>query len=157
VQIILNVFRRSHWSTCCPPPGLKASESSRESRWASGLCPGNTPRTPGSPPTIIATATGTGEAFDVGETFIGVPYDVGIAAAREVTTHAPAAVTTAQLALRWVIDQPGVTTVIPGARKPNRRAPTPLSPPSTLAPPEVHEALATLYDSRIRQYVQSHW
>ena len=47
-----------------------------------------------------------GEAFDVGETFSGVPFDVGVAAAREVREIAGDA-PTAAFALRWVIDQPG--------------------------------------------------
>jgi hypothetical protein len=56
-----------------------------------------------------------GEAFDVGETFSGVDYGTGLAAAEEFAALAVEGVTPAQLALRWVIDQPGVTTVIPGA------------------------------------------
>src|SRR3954451_6468005 len=57
-----------------------------------------------------------GEAFDVGETFAGVDFETGVAAAQEFAALAPEGVTPAQLALRWIIDQPGVTTVIPGAR-----------------------------------------
>src|SRR5581483_4753767 len=60
-----------------------------------------------------------GEAFDVGETFSGVPFDVGVAAARELGPLA-GDVPLAQFALRWVIDQPGVSTVIPGARNPDQ-------------------------------------
>src|SRR6185437_7220909 len=55
-----------------------------------------------------------GEAFDVGETFAGVDYDTGVAAAQEFARLAPD--NPAGLALRWIIDQPGVTSVIPGAR-----------------------------------------
>ncbi len=57
----------------------------------------------------------SGEAFDVGETFAGVPYEIGVAAAQELATCAPADQTPAQAALRWLIDQSGVSTVIPGA------------------------------------------
>ena len=52
----------------------------------------------------------------MGETFAGVPFEVGVAAAREVAALTPDGATTAQLALRWVVDQPGVSVVIPGAR-----------------------------------------
>jgi len=52
----------------------------------------------------------------VGETFAGVPYEVGLEAVRELAGVVPPGVATAQFALRWIIDQPGVTTVIPGAR-----------------------------------------
>src|SRR4029453_870732 len=42
-----------------------------------------------------------GAAFDVGETFSGVPYALGVQAAREVAAIAPPGITPAQLALRW--------------------------------------------------------
>jgi aryl-alcohol dehydrogenase-like predicted oxidoreductase len=56
-----------------------------------------------------------GEAFDVGETFSGVDFDTGVEAAREFAALVPPGVSSAQLALRWIVDQPGVTAVIPGA------------------------------------------
>ena len=61
-----------------------------------------------------------GEAFDAGETFSGVDFDTGVDAAREFAALAPAGATPAQAALRWVIQQPGVSTVIPGARNPEQ-------------------------------------
>jgi aryl-alcohol dehydrogenase-like predicted oxidoreductase len=57
-----------------------------------------------------------GEAFDVGETFSGVPFDVGLEAVGELRGLLEGGMSLAQFALRWVIDQPGVSTVIPGAR-----------------------------------------
>ena len=57
-----------------------------------------------------------GEAFDQGETFAGIPYEIGLQAVRELAPIVPPGETIAQFALRWVIDQPGVSVVIPGAR-----------------------------------------
>jgi aryl-alcohol dehydrogenase-like predicted oxidoreductase len=57
-----------------------------------------------------------GEAFDVGETFSGVDYSTGLAAVRRLAPLVPEGVAMAQFALRWVLDQPGVSVVIPGAR-----------------------------------------
>ncbi len=57
-----------------------------------------------------------GEAFDVGETFSGVPFETGLEAVRRLAPLVPEGATMAQFALRWIIDQPGVSTVIPGAR-----------------------------------------
>ncbi len=98
-----------------------------------------------------------GEAFDVGETFAGVPYEVGVAAAAEVARLTPEGATTAQLALRWIVDQPGVTTVIPGASRPEQAranaAAAGLAPldATTLA------ALEAIYDERIREHVHRRW
>src|SRR2546423_5479386 len=65
-----------------------------------------------------------GESFDVGETFAGVPFEVGVQAARELelARHnvSDPGITLAQFALRRVIDQPGVSTVIPAARNPEQ-------------------------------------
>lgn len=86
-----------------------------------------------------------------------MPYEVGVAAAREVAALTPPSATTAQAALRWVIDQPGVSVVIPGARTPaqakaNARAAE--VPPLSA---ETLDALRDVYDERIREHVHSRW
>ena len=116
VQIILNVFRRKPLEQVLPAAGHQGVGIIARVPLASGLLSGKYDEDTRFGPDDHRSYNRQGEAFDVGETFSGVPYQVGVAAAREVTTHTPAGVTTAQLALRWVIDQPGVATVIPGAR-----------------------------------------
>jgi aryl-alcohol dehydrogenase-like predicted oxidoreductase len=98
-----------------------------------------------------------GEAFDVGETFAGVPFEVGVAAAREFAGLAPAGVTPVQLALRWIIDQPGVTTVIPGARSVEQvrgNVGAAQVPPLADA---LLGALRELYDRTARPHVHDRW
>ena len=58
----------------------------------------------------------TGAAFDVGETFSGVDFDLGLTAVKEFEERVPDGVTTAQAAIAWILAQDGVSTVIPGAR-----------------------------------------
>ena len=55
-----------------------------------------------------------------GETFSGVDFETGLEAVRRLAPHVPAGVTMAQWALRFVLDQPGVSVVIPGARNPDQ-------------------------------------
>ncbi|GHC46647.1 aldo/keto reductase [Neogemmobacter tilapiae] len=57
-----------------------------------------------------------GEAFDKGETFSGVPYDVALAAVEELRPLVPGGTTMAAFALRWCLMDPAVTVVIPGAK-----------------------------------------
>jgi aryl-alcohol dehydrogenase-like predicted oxidoreductase len=108
-----------------------------------------------------------GEAFDVGETFSGVDYPTGVQAAAEFTAiaaessaydgHAPAGTTTAQAALRWVIQQPGVTIVIPGARNTDQAR---QNAAAAALPPLSGEALArieSLYDKYFREQVHNLW
>ena len=97
-----------------------------------------------------------GETFDVGETFAGVPYDVGVQAAREFVEIAGDAVPSA-FALRWVIQQPGVTSVIPGASSVGQargNAAAAALPP--LTDTQLSD-LERLYDERIRAHVHDRW
>jgi len=61
-----------------------------------------------------------GEAFDVGETFSGVPYEVGLEAVDRLRPLVPEQSTMAQWALRWILMHPEVSVVIPGAKNPDQ-------------------------------------
>jgi aryl-alcohol dehydrogenase-like predicted oxidoreductase len=98
-----------------------------------------------------------GQAFDVGETFSGVPFEVGVRAAREVAEWTPEGATTAQLALRWLVDQPGITTAIPGARSPEQARANAAAASLPELGDEAQAALAAIYDERIKEHVQSRW
>ena len=116
MQIILNVFRRKPLEEVLP---LARADGRRDHRArAAGVGPavGKYDEHTQFADDDHRSYNRGGEAFDVGETFAGVPFEVGVAAAREVAALTPAGATTAQLALRWIIDQPGVSVVIPGAR-----------------------------------------
>jgi aryl-alcohol dehydrogenase-like predicted oxidoreductase len=98
-----------------------------------------------------------GEAFDVGETFSGVPYEVGLEAVRRLRPHVPEGFTMAQFALRWVVDQPGVTVVIPGARNPAQaRANAAVADLPALPEPAL-AAVREVYDDLIRPQVHDKW
>jgi aryl-alcohol dehydrogenase-like predicted oxidoreductase len=99
----------------------------------------------------------SGAAFDVGETFAGVPFEVGVAAARELSDVSDPGITLAQFALRWVIDQPGVSTVIPGARNPGQVTQNVAS--AALAPlrPDQLDGVRDVYDRLIRPHVHDRW
>ena len=98
-----------------------------------------------------------GESFDVGETFSGVPYEVGLDAVRELRELLDPGVTLAQFALRWVIDQPGVSTVIPGAR--NGAQAVQNAAAASLAPLDEAQlaAVRDIYDRLVRAHVHARW
>jgi aryl-alcohol dehydrogenase-like predicted oxidoreductase len=66
-------------------------------------------------------------------------------------------VTPAQFALRWVIDQPGVTTVIPGARNVEQARANAAAADVPPLSAEQQAAVRELYDRRIRELVHSRW
>jgi aryl-alcohol dehydrogenase-like predicted oxidoreductase len=98
-----------------------------------------------------------GEAFDVGETFSGVPFEVGLAAVRELRGVVPPGVAMAQFVLRWVIDQAGVSVVIPGARSPEQVAANAASAGLPPLSSDQRRGVAEVYDRHIRRHVHDRW
>jgi len=98
-----------------------------------------------------------GAAFDVGETFSGVPYEVGLEAVERLRPLVPEGVTLAQFALRWIVDQPGVTVVIPGARNADQAAAN--SAAADVAPlsAETQAEVRAVYDELVRPLVHDRW
>ncbi len=98
-----------------------------------------------------------GAAFDVGETFSGVDYATGVAAAREFTELVRDGVTTAEAALAWIIAQEGVSTVIPGARNPEQARANAAAAGVGPLPTAFHEGVRRLYDDRLRETIHPRW
>jgi aryl-alcohol dehydrogenase-like predicted oxidoreductase len=156
VQVILNVFRRKPLEELLPAAVRAGVGILARVPLASGLLTGKYDESTTFPADDHRTYNRHGEAFDVGETFAGVPFEVGVAAAREVREIAGDA-PTAAFALRWVIDQPGVTTVIPGARNVEQVRG---NVAAAELPPLTEGQLADLervYDERIRGHVHDRW
>jgi len=157
LQVIVNVFRQKPLEQLLPAAQAAGVGVLARVPLASGLLSGTYDETTRFGADDHRSFNRHGEAFDVGETFSGVPYDVGVAAAREVAAHALPGSTTAQTALRWVLDQPGVTAVIPGARSPEQAR---ANAAAAALPPLGADRLAALrevYDRRVREHVHSRW
>src|SRR4051794_12995966 len=157
VQIILNAFRRKPLERVLPAAQEAGVGIIARVPLASGLLTGKYDATTTFAADDHRSFNRNGEAFDVGETFSGVPYDVGVAAAQEVAALTPDGATTAQLALRWIVDQSGVSTVIPGAR--NAEQARGNAAAADLAPLDdaTLDAFARVYDDRIRTHVHDRW
>ena len=98
-----------------------------------------------------------GEAFDVGETFAGVPYEVGLAAVERIRPLVRGGATMAQVALRWILMFDPVTVVIPGARTAAQaRANAEAADLPWLSDSEM-AALKAIYDEDIKPHVHQRW
>jgi len=101
-----------------------------------------------------------GDAFDVGETFAGVPYEVGLDAADALAERAPATgddLSLPQLSLRWILDHDAVSTVIPGSTTPEHiRSNAAVSDLAPLGEAD-REAVADVYDESVREHVHQRW
>ena len=98
-----------------------------------------------------------GEAFDKGETFSGVPYDVALDVVEDIRRLMPGGLTMAQFALRWILMENAVSTVIPGARNAGQAAANSAASDFPALPAETMAALRTIYQDRIAPFVHQRW
>ncbi|NUR61150.1 MAG: aldo/keto reductase [Catenulispora sp.] len=148
VQLILNMLRLAPLEQVLPAAQEAGVGIIARVPLASGLLSGRYDEHTTFAPDDHRTYNRHGEAFDVGETFSGVPYNIGLQAVRRLAPLTPEGATMAQFALRWILDQPGVSVVIPGARsatqaQSNAAAATlpPLTNPALTAIRDVYEEL----------------
>ncbi|MFD2416048.1 aldo/keto reductase [Amycolatopsis pigmentata] len=157
VQIILNPFRLKPLERVLPAAARAGVGIIARVPLASGLLSGRYTKDTVFGPDDHRTFNRHGEAFDRGETFAGVDFATGVEAAAEFAELAGEGASPAQTALRWIIQQPGVTSVIPGARSPEQARANAAA--AELAPlsPSTLDAVADLYDRKIRPGVHQHW
>ncbi|MFI6481914.1 aldo/keto reductase [Nonomuraea sp. NPDC050663] len=157
VQIILNAFRLKPLERVLPAAVAAGTGVIARVPLASGLLSGRYDESTTFGPDDHRTYNRHGESFDVGETFSGVDFATGLEAVRRLAPLVPAGATMAQFALRWILDQRGVSVVIPGARNPEQAranaAATGLDP----LPEETLRAVSDVYDELIRPQVHDRW
>ncbi|MGH3417856.1 MAG: aldo/keto reductase [Actinocrinis sp.] len=157
VQIILNAFRLKPLERVLPAAREAGVGIIARVPLASGLLSGKYDANTTFAPQDHRNYNRHGEAFDVGETFSGVDFATGLEAVRRLAPLVSEGATTAQFALRWILDQPAVSVVIPGARNPQQArgnaAAADVPPLST----ETHNAVQAVYDELIRPQVHDRW
>jgi aryl-alcohol dehydrogenase-like predicted oxidoreductase len=157
VQIILNPFRLKPLEEVLPAAAEAGVGIIARVPLASGLLTGKYTRETVFPADDHRSYNRHGEAFDQGETFSGVDFETGLEAAAEFAALAPEGATPAQTALRWIIQQPGVTSVIPGARSVAQARANAEAAALPALPPAVLDGVRDLYDRRIRAQVHHRW
>ena len=110
-----------------------------------------------SRPTITAATTAPARAFDVGETFAGVPFEVGLEAVQELKRLLAPGQSLPQFALRWIIDQPGVSTVIPGARNPEQARANAAAAAADPLTTDQLDGVREVYDRLLAPVVHDRW
>ena len=157
VQIIFNIFRQR-------PTGLFFDAAKKRNvaiiarvPLASGLLTGKFKADSAFADSDHRKFNRHGEAFDIGETFSGVPFDVGLKAVERIRPLVGGDATMAQFALRWILMFDPVTVVIPGAKNAAqalanaRAADLPWLSDAEMA------ALKAIYDEDIRPHVHQRW
>jgi aryl-alcohol dehydrogenase-like predicted oxidoreductase len=161
VQIILNAFRRKPLDDVLPAARQAGVGIIARVPLASGLLSGRYTASTRFAENDHRNYNRHGESFDVGETFSGVDFETGLAAAAEfshqVAEHLGDSITPAQAALAWVVQQPGVSTVIPGARSVEQARANAAAGELVALGDRFLEAVAELYDDRLRAGIHPRW
>lgn len=157
VQIILNPFRLKPLEEVLPAAAEAGVGIIARVPLASGLLSGKYTKDTVFTADDHRTYNRHGEAFDQGETFSGVDYATGVEAAAEFAALAPEGATPAGTALRWIMQQPGVTSVIPGARSAEQARANAAAAALDPLPQVTLDAVRDLYDRRIRAQVHHRW
>jgi aryl-alcohol dehydrogenase-like predicted oxidoreductase len=157
VQIILNALRLKPLERVLPAAAAAGVGVIARVPLASGLLSGKYDEHTTFAADDHRTYNRHGEAFDVGETFSGVDFGAGLAAVRRLLPHVPAGATMAQFALRWIVDQPGVTVVIPGARNPQQARANAAAADLAPLPADSLAAVHAVYDELIRPQAHDRW
>ena len=97
-----------------------------------------------------------GEAFNTGETFSGIEFKEGVKLSREITGLLPDE-RMAQWSLRWILDHPEVTTVIPGATRIDQVKSNVSSSDLPQLTKAIHTKLRSFYDEKIKPAIRGHY
>jgi len=157
IQIIFNIFRQRPAERLFALAQEKQVAIIARVPLASGLLSGKFRADTRFEATDHRQFNRNGEAFDVGETFSGVPYETGLAAVERVRPLVGGDTTMARFALRWILMFDAVTVAIPGARngaqaRSNAEAAAlPALPAATMA------ELRAIYDQDIKPFVHQRW
>jgi aryl-alcohol dehydrogenase-like predicted oxidoreductase len=157
VQIIFNIFRQR--------PAELFFEQARQRQvaiiarvpLASGLLSGKFRADSTFEETDHRQFNRNGEAFDVGETFSGVPYEVGLHAVERLRPLVGGDTTMARFALRWILMFEAVTVAIPGARNAEQAQSNAAAADLPPLSDAVMAELRAIYDEDVRPHVHPRW
>ncbi|MCF6369991.1 aldo/keto reductase [Rhizobium halophilum] len=157
IQIIYNIFRQR-------PAHLFFKEARRKNvavivrvPLASGLLSGKITKDTRFEADDHRQFNRHGEAFDVGETFAGVPFEVGLQAVEEVRKLVPQGNAMAAFALKWILMNEAVTVVIPGARNAEQARSNAAAADLAAISDDVMTATKEIYARLVAPHVHQRW
>lgn len=154
LQIIFNIFRQKPISTLFAKAKKKHVALIVRLPLASGLLGGKLTGNTVFPAKDHRNYNRDGRHFNVGETFAGLPFEVGVALVDELKPLVPEDITMAQMAQRWILDHDAVTTVITGASRADQvvaNATASTLPPLSRA---LHDKLSLFYQEKVLSQIR---
>jgi aryl-alcohol dehydrogenase-like predicted oxidoreductase len=154
LQVIFNLFRQKPVEVLFPKARERGVGIIVRLPLASGLLTGKFSASTHFVDTDHRSFNRDGQMFNVGETFAGLPFEKGVKLADGLKLLVPSGMTMGEMSLRWILDYPEVSVIIPGASSPlqakqNARA-------SGLPPlsPDLHHQLSEYYRERVHDHIR---
>ena len=120
LQIIFNIFRQNAITELFPAALANDVGIIVRLPLASGVLSGKMQKNQSFAASDHRNYNRHGEAFSQGETFSGLPFETAVEFVDEIKQWAPEGMSMAQMAMRWILDQAAVSTVITGASRPEQ-------------------------------------
>lgn len=156
LQIIYNLFRQDAAAELLPKAQAQNVGIIVRLPLASGLLAGKYTKQTRFTAQDHRTYNREGKAFFVGETFSGLPFEKGVELVEELKQIAPRGILLSQFALRWLLDQPAVSTVIAGVTNPAQLDDNVEATRRDPLDPELVEELRDWYERKVRPHVRGH-
>ena len=154
LQVIFNIFRQKPVFELFDRAKEKGVGIIARVPLASGVLSGRFSKETTFPDSDHRNYNKDGEAFNVGETFAGVPFDKGIEIAENIKKLVPSSMTMAQFALRWILDFDAVSVVIPGATKVKQVYANATASNFSSLSQDIHEQLRKMYETDIKPFIR---
>ncbi|WP_055046248.1 aldo/keto reductase [Devosia sp. A16] len=154
LQIIFNLFRQDYITEVFPTATERNVGIIVRLPLASGLLSGKWTRDTTFAATDHRNFNANGEKFNVGETFSGLPFDKGVGFAEQLKQMVPSGIPLSQFALRWILDQPAVSTIIAGVTRPEQLRANVDATRREPVEPELAEKLAGWYQEKVRPEIR---
>ncbi|HEY0941046.1 MAG TPA: aldo/keto reductase [Steroidobacter sp.] len=157
VQIIYNIFRQRPAELLFREAKARHVAIIARVPLASGLLTGKLNRNSKFAADDHRNFNRHGEAFDAGETFSGVPYDVALDAVEAIRPLVPVGTPMAAFALRWILMAEAVSVVIPGAKSREQALANAAASQLASLSPATMQALRSNYEQQIARHVHHRW
>lgn len=157
VQIIFNMFRHRAAELFFEQAKQRKVGIIARVPLASGMLTGKLTKNSTFAPDDHRQFNRHGEAFDRGETFSGVDYDVGLEVVEKLKKICPSGMTMTQFALRWILMFDAVTCAIPGAKRPSQVEENVSAADLPPIPVETMNHVRAIYDNHLRKLVHHYW
>lgn len=149
LQIIFNLFRQNAINALFPAAKKNNIGIIVRLPLASGVLAGKMSKQQQFADSDHRNYNRDGKVFSQGETFSGVPFEQAVDLVEEIRPWLPEGMSMAQMAMRWILDQPAVTTVIAGASRPQQVRENAAVSDLPPLPAPLHDKLAELYSTRV--------